>query len=142
MGSSPDPEKLESLYWDKGMTQAEIAEQSGVTPAAIHRSMERHNIPRRDRMDSVNNSRRKGERIATDGQGYETWLYDRNRGVRIHRLMAVAKYGFDAVADGEVHHISQIPWDNRLSNIVVMGAEDHQRMHADQQERDSGGEFV
>lgn len=142
MGTSPDSDKLERLYWDEGMTQAEIADHAGVTPSAIHRAMDRHDIPRRDRMDAVNETRRKGERIVTNGQGYETWRYARNQEVRLHRLLAVAEYGFDAVAGMEVHHQNRIPWDNRCSNIVLMGTEEHQKMHADQQKREPGGEFV
>lgn len=141
MGTSPDPDELERLYWDENMTQAEIADHAGVTPAAIHRAMDRNDIPRRKRMDEVNRKRRKGDRIITNGTGYETWRYGRHQYVRLHRLAAVAKYGFDAVGSGEVHHRNRIPWDNRLSNIVVLGTEEHQRMHADQQEREPGGEF-
>jgi DNA-binding HxlR family transcriptional regulator len=45
--------------------------------------------------------------------------------IGIHRLIAVAEYGFDAVADHEVHHLNTIPWDNRSENLVPLNKTDH-----------------
>jgi len=49
--------------------------------------------------------------------------------VRIHRLLAVATYGYDEVVGKEVHHKNEIKWDNRPENIVPVTSEEHRRMH-------------
>jgi len=55
------------------------------------------------------------------------------RGVRnsdyvpIHRLVAVAEYGFDAVVDKEIHHKNGMPWDNRPENLEPLSKEEHRR---------------
>jgi hypothetical protein len=45
-----------------------------------------------------------------------------------HRLLAVALWGFDAVADKEIHHKNGIPWDNRPSNLSLVSSSEHQRI--------------
>jgi transcriptional regulator with PAS, ATPase and Fis domain len=50
----------------------------------------------------------------------------------IHRLVAVAEYGFDAVVENHVHHKNHIPWDNRPSNLELMSQEEHYRYHAEE----------
>lgn len=55
--------------------------------------------------------------------------------------MAVAKYGFDAVDGADAHHISGVPWDNRMENITLLTRSDHRRMHAEEQERRPDGNW-
>lgn len=43
-----DAEWLRERYHEEGMTQAEIAEECGVSPRAIRKWMKRHDIPRRE----------------------------------------------------------------------------------------------
>lgn len=43
-----DAEWLREKYHEEGMTQAEIAEECGVSPRAIRKWMKRHDIPRRE----------------------------------------------------------------------------------------------
>jgi hypothetical protein len=47
----------------------------------------------------------------------------------VHRLLAVAEYGTEAVKDKVVHHKNNIPFDNRLSNIELMDSSEHARHH-------------
>jgi hypothetical protein len=75
----------------------------------------------------------------TDHEGYETWRHQyradggekREETVRIHRLAAVAWFGFGAVADDGVvvHHRSGVPWDNRESNLELMDWVVHSNHH-------------
>lgn len=65
------------------------------------------------------------------GEEYE-FVYDHGHKVQVHRLVAVAEYGFDAVADKVVHHESKHGLDNRPSNIGLMDRSDHSRMHANE----------
>jgi DNA-binding IscR family transcriptional regulator len=67
-------------------------------------------------------------RVFTDSNGYEqarSWLDGEYDNVPIHRLVAVAEYGFDAVAGNEVHHLKAIPWANWGENLVPMAKTDH-----------------
>jgi hypothetical protein len=65
--------------------------------------------------------------------GYECWtVYDGQREshtVRVHRLVAIAEYGFDAVSGNVVHHKNQIPWDNRPENLEPMSRGEHSELH-------------
>lgn len=63
---------------------------------------------------------------------YEVWQhkYKTQRDtVRVHRLLAVAEFGFDKVKEMSVHHQSIIPWDNRPENIELMTKSQHQSYH-------------
>lgn len=69
----------------------------------------------------------------TTKRGYTKWAgsdtADGGAHVYVHRLLAVAEYGFDAVCDNVVHHINGLPYDNRHSNIAVMTQSDHVTQH-------------
>lgn len=41
------------------------------------------------------------------------------RPVPVHKLVAVAEYGIDAVKENDVHHLNTISWDNRPENISL-----------------------
>lgn len=65
-------------------------------------------------------------------KGYPCWFFDEEgskRRVRVHRLAAVAKFGFDSVKGMSVHHQSGVPWDNRLSNLELISNEKHAKHH-------------
>ena len=47
-----DPHALSALYWEKGMSIAEVAEKFGVSGWTIHRRMIKFNIPRRKKGES------------------------------------------------------------------------------------------
>ncbi|RBI58323.1 hypothetical protein DMJ13_27385 [halophilic archaeon] len=49
--------------------------------------------------------------------------------VGIHRLVAVAEYGFDAVSGKHIHHKTGIPWDNRPENLSPETQSEHMREH-------------
>jgi hypothetical protein len=62
---------------------------------------------------------------------FEKWSHrgEKRDRVRIHRLLAVAKFGFDSIKGKIVHHKSHIPWDNRPKNIELMTKSEHQSYH-------------
>jgi transposase-like protein len=132
-------EVLEQLYWDEGMSMDEIADRLGCNSGTVWYWMDKHDIKSRDRMEEANRTRRKGDRLSTDGGGYECWRYGRGEAVRLHRLAAVAKFGFEAVANNHVHHKNRVPWDNRLSNLSLLEPSSHLRMHTDDQPRTENG---
>lgn len=66
-----------------------------------------------------------------DTGGYEQWESRPDQAVvGVHRLAAVAWFGFEAVSDMDVHHGSGVPWDNREENIELLSHADHTRLHA------------
>lgn len=64
--------------------------------------------------------------------GYARWR-DCCRGVEsyvyVHRLLAVAEYGFDALEGMHVHHRNHIRWDNRPENIELREPAEHGCYH-------------
>lgn len=50
--------------------------------------------------------------------------------VRVHRLVAIAEFGFDAVVNAdEVHHRNHCSLDNRPSNLRLVGKGEHTEIH-------------
>ena len=133
MGSY-DVERLRDLWVNKRYSAGRIASIFDVHISTIYRRLKRHGIERRDLLQY--NTIGKGyTEIAEPGEGGER--------VYAHRLLAVAEYGFDAVADEDnvVHHKNGVTWDNRPSNIRLLTNEVHARKHANEQEREDSGCF-
>lgn len=129
-----EEEYLRQQYWGEGKSQKEIAEQFDVYPGLIHYWMEKHGIPRRDAIEEVKRKNRvEYARFETDAKGYERWVASDFQGgqeiVFVARLLAVAKYGFDAVRDKEIHHKIPIPWLNTPGNIVPLDPGTHRSNH-------------
>lgn len=61
--------------------------------------------------------------------GYEEWRSGAIDRVLVHRLLAVAEWGFDAVVGKHVHHKNHIRWDNRPENIEPLDPSEHIRKH-------------
>ena len=65
---------------------------------------------------------------------YEVWEHQSFQDchqVSIHRLLAVSEYGFDTVANKEIHHKNGIKWDNRPNNIEPLTTREHRQVHAE-----------
>lgn len=81
----------------------------------------------------------------TNTNGYESWRANYNNGdvdyFKVHRLLAIAEYGSDAVAGKHVHHKNGIPWDNRPENIEVLEEREHLQQHYEDREIDELGRF-
>lgn len=52
-GPHTDPDRLETLYWEEGLSLSEIGAKFDVSPATIREHMEHHDIERRDRIEAV-----------------------------------------------------------------------------------------
>jgi len=122
-----DAEWLHEQYHENELSQAEIANKCGIDQTTVSRWMRRHDIERRH----INC--RTGVGIVAE-DGYQMWHESSlSKHVLIHRLLAVAEYGFDAVCDMEVHHQNGIKWDNRPDNIEVLTPSEHRSHHACEQ---------
>lgn len=131
-----DKDTLERLYHEKKMSQIEIADHLGCHKTTLQKWFYHHGIESRSRGEASKFKSMKDPHMTvyTDVHGYE-FVYpcydgEQNR-VNIHRLIAVAKYGFDAVANKDVHHKNDIPWDNRPSNIAVLDKTAHSLLQSD-----------
>jgi len=123
---------LRELYWDEGMSAQEIAEKFDTNRSAIYFNMEKYDIPRREKAEALEYDEYDVQFfISNGGHTYVKEDFKKTRNVAMHRLLAVAKYGFDAVKDMHVHHKNGMPSDNRLSNIELLTAAEHAKRHGD-----------
>ncbi len=122
-----DRELIKFLYWDLGMSVSAAGGVLGCDGATVHKNMMRLGIPRREpNTEKPPNFRtRKGYEMIRhyDGEKHQQFM--------VHRLMAVAKYGFEAIRGLDVHHKNGIPWDNRFDNIELLSRPEHTRKHQD-----------
>ena len=139
-----DREALEELYLGQGQTTREIADELGCTNSTVSRWLSIHDIPTRENWRAGVEAAKRANRVEYAAQrtlpsGYEYWASKEatdgqrtNAIVYVHRLLAVAEYGFDAVAGNDVHHTDNIPWDNRPENIEIMDPSAHGKMHSEE----------
>lgn len=136
-----DKSRLYTDYWEQGLSTRDIANKYNVSYNTVDIYLRRHGIQRRhggsvgSYVESMKVSEDIGHpsitTIARDGY---TMVYGGNQGDRfpLHRLIYVAEHGLDALdPDKIVHHESEIPWDNRPSNLEQMKQSEHVRIHVD-----------
>jgi len=114
-GTKPwhDPERLEELYHEKGKSISEVAGELGCSYATIQYFMDKYGIDRRQVGFWGNPSR-----LRYDNNAGMVFRSEGDR-VSIHRLLAVAEYGFEEVCGSDVFHRNGVKWDNRPSNILI-----------------------
>ena len=128
-------ELLRKLYVGKGMSASEIADRFGCCATTVTNWMEKFGIDRRDPgpSEKVWDARRKLPSLSIDSEGYERWTSSyqyESYYVYSHRLLAVSIFGFDRVADMQVHHKNGLSWDNRPENIELLTQAEHDQLHA------------
>lgn len=125
---------LREEYIQKQQSPRAIADKVGCSKNKIDRRLSEHDIPRRSRSEAarVRNSREPASfRINEDGYvESRTWFDGERYSILIHRLAAVAWFGYDEVAGNVVHHRNGMKRDNREDNFEVMSLQEHSRMHA------------
>ena len=134
-----NPETLSALYWEQDLSLGEIASRAGVAKSVIHYHMEKHDIKRRTPYTE------RPPHFRTDADGYEELkhLFEGTlHRVLVHRLAAVAWFGFDAVAGNDVHHRNSVPWDNREANLEPLSRSEHGVVHVEHSTRDNAGRFA
>lgn len=114
----------------------QIERETGINSGTIHYWIKKHNIKTRDRISEVKRKRRvEWADFHTNSHGHERWQAGDGDGGEdvcyVHRLLAVAEWGFDAVCGNEVHHDNGIPWDNRVENIAPLTVSEHRKEHID-----------
>ena len=129
-------EELRRLYHDEELSQPKVADQMDVDPVTVSVWVNKYDLTLS--WDEI--YRRRGDAMRSDtptlftSEGYEhifyTPEYNETCMFRLHRLLAVAEWGFDAVKDMAVHHKNDIPWDNRPKNLELMTPSEHMRYHS------------
>lgn len=126
---------LRARYFDDGMSVPEMAELVDVCAQTVYDAMDVRGIDR-DATRYGYKSRVPYASYYIDGQGYPRWqAKGREDGERVtdnfhvHRLLAIAEHGVDAVAGKSVHHKNNIPWDNRPENLEILSRSKHRAEH-------------
>ena len=96
-----DESKLRKLYSENQMLVADIADKWKTTPKTIGKWLNKHGIERRDKeAERLRGIRSRPANYEVKNDGYERWTNhsDGNKSVvYVHRLLAVAEYGFETV---------------------------------------------
>lgn len=66
----------------------------------------------------------------SDGYVMIDTQYDGERvAIGLHRLLAIAEFGYEAVKGKDIHHKNGIKWDNRPGNIEPVTKSEHGKIH-------------
>jgi len=133
-----DKPTLKKLYYGRKMGCGEIGDLLGCSYSCVIRWMKKHGLERRSNRESQHLATASSHASYSTGvRGYEKWTVG-HRGeseyLYVHRLLAVAVYGFSAVCDNDVHHVNQVKWDNRPENITVLSPGEHRTEHNKRQD--------
>lgn len=118
---------LRELYVNRGLGTPTIGERLGCSYSTVNRWLEKFGIEKRPPLFE------RVPHFSTDSNGYEAWrtLVDGTQhGVYVHRLLAVAEYGFEATVGTDVHHKNGCKFDNRRENIELRNPHEHRSHHA------------
>jgi len=129
-GTDPDDRKDWVIeQYRSGATQESIADELGVARVTITRRLDEWGIEKRTQSEALS-TRGHGGRLPylrTDTNGAERVIDYRGKDADqrtvttvVHRLAAVAWFGFDAVCENEVVRLSLVPWDIREDNLELM----------------------
>jgi hypothetical protein len=129
----------------KGMSLEQIADEEGISTTGIRKWFYRRDLTYWAHTPA---------NFETIPRGYERWSHKyqgTSEYAYVHRLVAVAEYGVDAVESKHIHHKNGIPWDNRPENIEPVSPGEHMSESHDPTEwfpdpedrtRASGGHFI
>jgi DNA-binding XRE family transcriptional regulator len=130
-----DADWLERKYWEENLTTHEMGDIVDMNHGTIVYWMAKHDIPRKNNIELIKQRCRKEyATYFTKKSGHEAWQTSDTEGgedyCAVHRLAAVAWFGWDAVVGNDVHHDNNVPWDNREENLTPMGDREHMQHHA------------
>lgn len=128
-----DRETMETLYTDRKLSYRQIAEELGCSEDQVSAAIERFNITPRSNSESRHVLAHRGpETHLWREDGYEAWEYNydgERASILVHRLVAVAEWGLDALRGNVVHHKNGVKWDNRPENLQLMTRGEHNSLH-------------
>jgi len=140
-GPHTDEEWLRECYFDRKMSITEMADEAGLkSEVSIMKQMDRYGIDRRPQHVTRILRNPGAGFVQADARGYEQIKHsvdDTTKQYKIHRLLAIAKYGYNEVKDKRVHHKNGVKWDNRHENITLV---EDQAEHAQYHKGEWGGQ--
>jgi transposase-like protein len=131
-----DEETLRRLYCEEKMSLQEIADHFDIGSTTVSDNMDQFGIERRSLKES-HAVWRPHVQYRTGSGGYVEVAAEVNGETKralVHQLIAIAEGAdpFDLFGGGHaIHHKNGLEWDNRASNLEVMGQSEHGKMHAD-----------
>ena len=143
-----DEGRLEELYVQRGLSAYNIADELGCGAATVYEALDDFGIERRSgsKTKRIQSSREPANYRTHSRDGYEevyTQASGENQFARVHRLCAVAWFGYENVVDSVVHHKKPVEWLNTEENLELMDSQsEHAKEHSGTRERDSGGQYV
>lgn len=128
-----DPEWLRKKYYEEGYTTNEMADMAGCTSPTILRHMDKNGMDRKPQF-----VRAPPPRVEIDESGYERFrstCKGERKMFKHHQLLAIAEglaepdevFGEELI---DVHHVNEVPWDNRPDNLEVLTRGEHMAKHA------------
>lgn len=144
---------LHTLHNTLGKSLVQIGEETPLTDATVMRLMDRLDTPRRnmseaalnhldgysekerkERMQAALEARRQQHAsLLVDDDNYMVWRDDRgiHEEMKVHTLLAIAEFGFEAVAEADhIHHEINLPYANWHENLRLYSASEHANRHA------------
>lgn len=124
-------ELLRKLYHDERKSMLEISKILDCGQSTISEYFQKFEIETRSlsQQQSISHGYDPGHvTLWQHHGGYMVWK-NGDKGIAVHRLLAIAEYGFDAVDGNQVHHKNGIPWDNRHENVEPVTTEEHGKKH-------------
>jgi predicted DNA-binding protein YlxM (UPF0122 family) len=122
--------ELKKLYHERDMSQKEIAERKSISTSSVYRHINHFDLKKK-RSQWLAESDKYTVPYRTNTRGYEVWSMPGSAGqYSVHRLLAIAEYGIDAVKNKHVHHKNSIKWDNRPKNIELKSPTEHGHEHS------------
>lgn len=125
-----DEGTLRQLYLEERMSIIDMAKMSDVTPRAIRYWMDKYGIETRDchRQQEIESSREPAP-LFTGSYGYQLMSLPKSGPVKVSRMVAIAEYGLENVAENHVHHKNGVKWLDYPDNIEVLGPGEHLEKH-------------
>lgn len=130
-----DEEWVREQYVELERPATEIADELGISSQTFYYWMDEHGVER-EATRYGHKSRVEYATYYLDDQGYPRWQSKHQaddgrvtRNFHVHRLLAIAVYGIEAVEGKVVHHRNGIPWDNRPENIELLEPGEHSSKH-------------
>lgn len=138
-----EPDRLERLYWDEGLTLEEIGNKLGCSASTVSDWMKRLGVDR----EKIPEEKPPYHRWNRDGyEEVKTKIEGVTYSIRIHRLVAVAMGELDPNdfrnPKINVHHKNGVRWDNRPDNLEVMSKSEHHSHHYKEREIDDNGRII
>lgn len=135
LGRPLSASSLREAYHGEGMSLSDIGDEVDRSPAWVSKKMDELGVETRSRKEATRMAVGVDRaRFRTRIDGYESWRAwnperEQTEEVLVHRLAAVAWYGWDAVIDNDAHHDNNCSFDNREANVLPMDPKEHRELH-------------